>query len=194
MNKNFRPISDPKKQIISNLVWIDMEMTGLNPIMDRILEISAIITDKNLNIIAEQPGIIIHVEDKYLNLMDKIVTDIHKKNGLTDKVKESKVTINQAEDFVFKFIKKYVKKLESPLCGSSVHVDRFFLLYHMPRIFSYLYHRIIDVSVLKQLYAIWNPKGKPFFEPKMHTALDDIRRSINELKYYKEKFLKCTNS
>jgi len=194
MTKEVYPKSNPKKQKIKNLVWIDLEMTGLNPVKDKILEISAIITNKNLEIIAEQPGIIIHVEDKYLNRMDKIVKDMHKKNGLTDKVRKSKTTLKQAENTVYKFISKYVKKLESPLCGSSVHNDRYFLLFHMPKIFSYLYHRIIDVSVLKQLYTMWNEKEKPFFEPKKDRALDDIRRSIHELKYYREAFLKCSNS
>jgi oligoribonuclease len=194
MTKEVYPKSNPKKQKIKNLVWIDLEMTGLNPVKDKILEISAIITNKNLNIIAEQPGIVIHESDKVINNINSLVKGMHQQSGLIDEIRKSKITLKQAQDTVYKFINKYVKKYESPLCGSSVQTDKYFLLYHMPKIFSYLYHRIIDVSTLKQLYAMWNPKGKPFFEPKKDRALDDIKRSIHELKYYREVFLKCSNS
>ncbi|MFC1780367.1 oligoribonuclease [Patescibacteria group bacterium] len=180
-----------KKQIIKKLVWIDLEMTGLDPVKHRIVEIAVIITDPKLKVIAQMYPIIIHQSQKRLDKMNDEVTKILSKSGLINKIIKSKVSLKEAEVEVMKFVRKYVKKKESPLCGSTIAQDRAFLQLYMPKFFDYLHHRTIDVSTLKQLYLNWHKKPKPFVKEKdTHRALDDIVESIEELKYYRRKFLK----
>lgn len=172
----------------SNLVWVDLEMTGLNPEKDKILEIATLITDKNLNVIEEGPCLAIGYPQ--IPEMDELVHKIHFNSGLIDRVKNSSVSLSQAENITFDFISKHVKKGESPLCGNSIWQDKQFLQKYMPNIINYLHYRIIDVSTLKELVKIWYPNNPEsnFEKKKLHQALDDIRESIAELKHYKKHF------
>ncbi len=172
-----------------NLIWIDLEMTGLNPDIDRILEIATLITDNNLNIIAEGPNIAIYQEEKYLNIMNKWNIKIHSKNGLIDRVKSSCICEFDAEKYTLNFLKKWVPKRVSPMCGNTVAQDRRFLFKYMPKLESYFHYRYIDVSTLKELMKRWNPRVFFNFNKKsIHNALFDIKESIYELLYYR-KFL-----
>ena len=174
-----------------NLVWLDLEMTGLNPKKDRIIEIATIVTDKDLNILAEGPVFAIHQSDELLNGMDKWCTKTHGKSGLTDRVKASRINEQEAETKTLEFISQYVNKGVSPLCGNSVWQDRRFLGKYMPKLEAYLHYRLIDVSTIKELAKRWQPQlYKDFDKDSKHQALDDIKDSINELKYYRTKWLK----
>lgn len=175
----------------SNLVWIDLEMTGLNPQHDRIIEIATIVTDSNLNTIAEGPVFAIHQNDHLLNQMDDWNTKQHNQSGLVARVKESNVSERQAEEATLAFLKEHTLPGKSPLCGNSIWQDRRFLACYMPELEKYFHYRLIDVSTLKELALRWAPRIYDGLQKdSRHLALDDIRDSVDELRYYREVFLK----
>ena len=172
------------------LVWMDLEMTGLDPEDNVIIEIATIITDDNLNIVAEGPVIAVHQSDFELAKMDDWNVKTHGESGLIDRVKASKVSMAEAEQQTIDFIAQYVKKGHSPLCGNSIHQDRRFLVKQMPLLEEYVHYRNIDVSTVKELAKRWKPSILPGFKKSgSHKALDDILESIAEMKYYREHFL-----
>lgn len=174
-----------------NLVWIDLEMTGLEPKTDVIIEIATIVTDSDLNILAEGPMLAIHQSDALLDGMDEWCTNQHGKSGLTQRVKESTVTEAQAERDTIAFLQQYVAAGESPMCGNSIGQDRRFLDKYMPELEAFFHYRNLDVSSLKELVKRWKPEVAAGVVKKgSHLALDDIRDSIEELKYYREHFIK----
>ncbi len=173
-----------------NLVWIDLEMTGLSPATDRIIEIATIITDSHLNVLEEGPVIAIHQPLRRLVEMDDWNTRVHTKSGLINRVRESDFDEQRAEQETIDFISRYVSANRSPLCGNSICQDRRFLANYMPRLESWLHYRNLDVSSIKELMVRWRPDLKDGFRKKnTHKALDDIRESIEELKYYRETFM-----
>jgi len=174
-----------------NLIWIDMEMSGLNPDSDRILEIALIVTDSRLNTLAEGPVRVVHQPDAVLDAMDVWNKSTHAKSGLIERVRASILSEAEVEAQMIAFLAEHVPSGISPMCGNSVHQDRRFLSRHMPALEAYFLYRNLDVSTLKELAKRWNPKimaglGKH----GKHEALADIRESIEELKYYREHFLK----
>jgi oligoribonuclease len=173
------------------LVWIDLEMTGLNPDTDKIIEIATVITDSQLNVVAQGPVLAIRQPEAVLGAMDEWNTRTHGASGLTQRVRESTLTEVDAERLTLEFIQQYVPKNKSPLCGNSICQDRRFLVRGMPNLESYLHYRNLDVSTLKELVRRWKPEISNGFEKKnTHKALDDILESIGELKYYREHFIK----
>lgn len=170
-----------------NLVWIDLEMTGLELEQCTILEIATIITDSDLEVIAEGPDLVIHHDDEILDAMDEWNTKHHGQSGLTEAVKKSTLTLEEAEEQTLEFIQKYCKENTAPLCGNSIWQDRRFLGKYMPRLEGYLHYRIIDVSSIKEVVRRWYPTGvRPPGKGQSHRALDDIRESIEELRYYRK--------
>lgn len=176
----------------NNMVWIDMEMTGLDPEKERIIEIATIITDGDLNILAEGPDLVIHQPASVLRGMDEWNQKHHKESGLIQAVKESTMTVKRAEELTLEIIKQYSNPKKAPLCGNSIHHDRRFLARYMPRLEAYLHYRHVDVSTLKALIARWYPKDKEKAPPKgkAHRALADIRESIEELKFYRSRYFR----
>ncbi len=174
-----------------NLVWIDLEMTGLEPKTDVIIEIATIVTDSDLNVLAEGPMLAIHQPDELLDGMDEWCTNQHGKSGLTQRVKDSVVTENQAEQETLNFLKQYLNPGESPMCGNSIGQDRRFLDKYMPELEAFFHYRNLDVSSLKELAKRWKPEVAAGVVKKgSHLAMDDIKDSIDELKYYREHFIK----
>jgi len=173
-----------------NLVWMDLEMTGLDPERETIIEIATIITDGDLNIIAEGPSLVIHQPDHMLDGMDEWNTTHHGDSGLTAKVKASTTTMQQAEMQTLDFIRQHVPAQASPLCGNSIHQDRRFLVPYMPELEAYLHYRNIDVSTIKELARRWYPNDKAPIKKAEHLALADIRESINELRWYRKKLFR----
>jgi oligoribonuclease len=172
------------------LVWMDLEMTGLDPEDNVIIEIATIITDDELNIIAEGPVIAVHQPDFELDKMDDWNVKTHNGSGLVERVKASAVSLEEAEKQTIEFIALHVKKGHSPLCGNSIHQDRRFLVKQMPLLEEFVHYRNIDVSTLKELAKRWKPSILPGFKKSgSHKALDDILESIAEMKYYREHFL-----
>lgn len=170
-----------------NLVWIDMEMTGLHPEVDVILEIATIVTDPNLNILAEGPVLAIHQSDEILNGMSQWCIDTHGKTGLTDRCRKSTITEQCAVEQSIAFLEKYVPKGVSPLCGNTIGQDRRFMVKYMPELEAYFHYRNIDVSTIKELVRRWKPELLDGFHKKgVHLALDDIRESIAEMAYYRQ--------
>lgn len=175
----------------NNLIWIDLEMTGLDTQTDSIIEIATIVTDCELNTLAEGPVVAIHQPDEVLNKMDEWNTKQHGGSGLTERVRQSTVTEQQAEQQTLEFLQQYVSSGKSPMCGNSICQDRRFLARCMPGLEEYFHYRNLDVSTIKELVRRWAPQIAKGFEKKAnHLALDDIKESIAELQYYREHFFK----
>jgi oligoribonuclease len=174
-----------------NLIWIDLEMTGLDTNNDYIIEIATIVTDSELNILAEGPIIAIHQPDSVLAGMDEWNTKQHGGSGLTERVRNSIVTVQQAEQETLEFLKKYVPASTSPMCGNSICQDRRFMARLMPDLEAYFHYRNLDVSSFKELARRWAPKVEKAFKKKSsHLAMDDIKDSIRELQHYREHMIK----
>lgn len=175
----------------NNLVWIDLEMTGLDPDEDVIIEIATIVTDSQLNTLAEGPVIAIKQPDALLDAMDEWNTNTHGSSGLIQRVQDSSINCHEAEQQTLDFLHQHVAAGSSPLCGNSVHQDRRFLVRYMPELESFVHYRNLDVSTLKELASRWRPELLAGFKKTgSHQALDDIRESINEMRYYREHFLR----
>ena len=174
-----------------NLIWLDCEMTGLDPDNERVIEIAVVITGPNLEPRIEGPVLVIHQSDELLDKMDKWNKSTHGKSGLIDKVKASTISEADAEVEILAFLKKYVPKATSPLCGNTISQDRRFLVKYMPKLDAFFHYRNIDVSTFKELAKRWRPEVyKAFKKQQKHTALADVHESIDELVHYREHFLK----
>jgi len=175
----------------NNLVWIDLEMTGLDPEKEKIIEMATIVTDSELNLVAEGPVIAIHQPDSLLEAMDEWCTRTHGESGLTQRVKSSQSSERDAELETIEFLKQYVAPGKSPLCGNSIGQDRRFLVKYMPELEAFFHYRNLDVSTIKELARRWRPDVLAGVQKKgTHLALDDIRDSINELRHYRETFFR----
>lgn len=175
----------------NNLIWIDLEMTGLDPERDRIIEIATLVTDKDLNILAEGPVMVVHQSDAQLALMDDWNVRTHTASGLVDRVKASAFDDSAAEQATLAFLREWVPAGTSPICGNSIGQDRRFLFKYMPELEAYFHYRYLDVSTLKELARRWKPEVLDGFKKQgTHQALDDIRESVAELAYYREHFIK----
>jgi oligoribonuclease len=174
-----------------NLVWVDMEMTGLEPDTDRIIEVAVVVTDMHLNVLAEGPVFAIHQSDETLDKMDAWNKGTHGRSGLIEKVKASTVSEADAEAQLIAFLKQYVPAGKSPMCGNTICQDRRFMVRGMPKLEAFFHYRNLDVSTLKELCKRWKPEiVSGFKKHQKHTALADIIESIEELKYYREHFIK----
>ncbi len=174
-----------------NLIWLDMEMSGLLPDSDRILELAVVVTDAQLNVLAESPVIVVHQEDAVLDAMDAWNQSTHKRSGLIDKVKASRVDEAAAQQQMIQFLQQYVPAGKSPMCGNSICQDRRFMARYMPELEAFFHYRNLDVSVFKELARRWKPAVySGFKKASKHEALADIYESIDELKYYREHFIK----
>ena len=170
-----------------NLIWIDLEMTGLDPETHQIIEIATIVTDAQLNILAEGPVLAIHQPEAELAKMDEWCTTTHTNSGLVERIRQSNITEEEAVRQTIAFLEQWVPKGASPICGNSIGQDRRFLYKHMPELEQYFHYRYLDVSTLKELTRRWKPELLSGFSKKgSHLALDDIRDSIAELRYYRE--------
>lgn len=173
-----------------NLIWIDLEMTGLDPELNRIIEIATVVTDPYLNILAEGPVFAISQPKTLLDGMDSWNTRQHGQSGLVDRVLESTIGEGQAEQLTIEFLKKYIEKGKSPMCGNSICQDRRFLYKYMPELAEFFHYRNLDVSTLKELALRWKPQVmKGFTKESKHLALEDIKDSIAELVYYRQHFI-----
>ncbi|MDE1711916.1 oligoribonuclease (plasmid) [Chromobacterium amazonense] len=178
-------------QDTNNLIWLDMEMTGLNPDADRIIEVAMIVTDSQLNVVAESPVLVIHQPDAVLDAMDDWNKNTHGKSGLIEKVKNSAVSEAEAEQVLLEFMMQHVPERTTPMCGNTIHQDRRFMVRWMPKLEAYFHYRNLDVSTLKELCKRWKPEvAKGVVKRGKHEALADILESIEEMRYYREHFLK----
>ena len=174
----------------NNLVWLDMEMTGLNPDADKIIEVAMIVTDKDLNVLAQSPVYVVHQHDDILNNMDAWNTSTHTRTGLVDKVKASRLTEAQVEEALIQFMSEWVAPQTVPMCGNTIHQDRRFMAKWMPKLEQYFHYRNVDVSTLKELAKRWKPEMlKGVVKKGSHQALDDIIESIEEMKHYRTHFI-----
>ncbi|MGR5069830.1 MULTISPECIES: oligoribonuclease [Vibrio] len=174
-----------------NLIWVDLEMTGLDPETHKIIEIASIVTDSELNILAEGPVLAIHQPEDELAKMDEWCTNTHTASGLVERVRNSEISEHDAVAQTIEFLERWVPKGVSPICGNSIGQDRRFLYKHMPELEEYFHYRYLDVSTLKELTRRWQPEVlNGFSKQGTHLALDDIRESIAELKYYRETIFK----
>ena len=175
-----------------NLGWLDMEMTGLDPDKDRIIEVALVVTDSQLNMLSQAPVLVIHQADALLEAMDDWNRSTHARSGLIDKVKASTLSEAAAEEQLIAFLAQHVPAKTSPMCGNSICQDRRFLARYMPRLEAYFHYRNLDVSTLKELVKRWKPEiAKGLVKQGKHEALADIHESIEELKYYREHFLRA---
>ncbi len=173
-----------------NLIWIDLEMTGLEPDHDVIIEIATIVTDSQLNVLAEGPSIVIKQPDSLMDNMDEWCTHQHGQSGLTARVKASTISVREAELETLAFLKQYVPSGKSPICGNSIGQDRRFLVKYMPALNDYFHYRNLDVSTLKELARRWKPEVLDGVKKQgSHLAMDDIKDSIAELKHYRATFI-----
>ena len=174
----------------NNLIWLDMEMSGLLPDSDRILELAAVVTDADLNVLGESPVLVIHQSDSVLDGMDNWNKGTHGRSGIIEKVKASTLTEAQATEQMIAFLKPYVGAGKSPMCGNSICQDRRFMARYMPDLETFFHYRNLDVSVFKELARRWKPEiYSGFKKASRHEALADIYESIDELKYYREHFI-----
>ncbi len=177
------------------LVWIDLEMTGLDPERERIIEVATLITDNDLNLVAEGPVLAVHQPDSLLAAMDEWNQKTHGESGLVERVKQSRVDTAEAERQTLEFLKRYVVSGSSPMCGNSVHQDRRFLEREMPELLAFFHYRNLDVSTVKELGKRWNPGALAGFSKRnTHQALDDIRESLAELAHYRNTFWRLAGS
>ncbi|RQO73300.1 oligoribonuclease [Aquitalea sp. FJL05] len=175
----------------NNLIWLDMEMTGLNPETDRIIEVAMIATDSQLNVLGQSPVLVIHQPDSVLDAMDDWNKNTHGKSGLIAKVKAATLSAAEAEATLLAFMAEYVPARTTPMCGNTIHQDRRFMVRWMPQLEEYFHYRNLDVSTLKELCKRWRPEvARGVVKRGKHEALADIEESIEELKYYREHFLK----
>jgi len=173
------------------LVWLDMEMTGLDPEKERIIEVAVVVTEPDLTVVAEGPVLVIHQPAEIMDAMDNWNRSTHGKSGLTDKVRASTLNESDAEDLLIAFLSQYVPLGKSPLCGNTVSQDRRFMFKYMPRLEQFFHYRTIDVSTIKELARRWRPALLKGFEKRSkHEALADIYESIDELRYYRETFIR----
>ena len=175
----------------NNLAWVDMEMSGLDPEIEKVLEIAIVVTDTQLNTVAEAPVLVVHQPDSVLDAMDSWNKSTHAKSGLIDRVKTSRLSEADVENTLVGFLSEHVPARVSPLCGYSVHQDRRFMVRYLPRLEEYFHYRNLDVSTLKELMRRWKPElAAGMTKHGKHEALADVYESIDELKYYREHFLK----
>jgi len=175
----------------SNLIWIDMEMSGLDPEIERVIEVAIVVTDGDLNTVAEAPVLVVHQSDQVLAAMDEWNTSTHTKSGLVERVKASTLTESVADEQMVDFLLQHVPPGISPMCGNSVHQDRRFMARYLPLLEAYFLYRNLDVSTLKELARRWKPQIMAgLTKHGKHEALADIYESIDELKYYREHFLR----
>lgn len=173
------------------LVWLDMEMTGLDPEKERIIEVAVVVTEPDLTVVAEGPVLVVHQSDALLDAMDNWNKGTHGRSGLIDKVRASQLSEAQAEDELLAFLSQHVSSGKSPLCGNTISQDRRFMYKYMPKLETFFHYRNLDVSTLKELAKRWRPDVYKGFDKKSkHEALADIYESIGELAYYREHFLK----
>jgi oligoribonuclease len=190
--ENFNKTLEKKETMSKYLIWLDMEMSGLNPETDSILEVAVVVTDNELKIIDQLESIAINQPDSVLSNMDSWNTAAHTKSGLVERVKRSQISVDDAQELVLNFVKKYVKKNTTPLCGNTVYQDRKFIIKYMPKLEDFLHYRLIDVSTIKELAKRWYSNMPVFEKHNKHEALADIIESIEELKHYR-KFLMHPN-
>ncbi|MGA9164076.1 MAG: oligoribonuclease [Thiobacillus sp.] len=175
----------------THLLWLDMEMTGLSPDSDRIIELAIVVTDADLNTVAEGPVLVVHQPDEVMNAMDNWNKGTHGKSGLIDRVKASQLDETEAETQMLEFVKQHVPVRTSPMCGNSICQDRRFLARYMPQLEAFFHYRNLDVSTLKELAKRWRPGlSEEFKKSNKHEALADIYESIDEMKYYREHFIR----